>query len=588
MPSFARRLLLALILSAVATSALAVTRVVSDGERAATRQEIIAQLGPAHSYALVIGISEFDNAAWHHLDGVGPEIQKVGAALSAQGFTIVPESHTGRMDHAALKAAIERFFSTYGGKAEDRLVVYIATHGYADPSRPDADGFLVASDAGAPAAGVLPNGYSVHELNAALTSIAAQHVFLFFDSCFSGAMLPEPTRAGDSMLAAKPVLALSKETAAWTRDLLAHNARLVLTAGNASQTVPDVDNPFSSAVIDALGGAADSDGDGLILGTEIAQFVRARVARATRLAGHANDPVFAVLPKLVAPVTPRPDASDPGRIDYALQGDFIFLSPDGPKPAAEQGISEQQALLADRQSRLGNGQSLSCVDCPTMVAIPGTPALALASTELTYAEWDACYRELGCHRYLDDDGLGRGDRPAANMTWLDALEYVTWLGSKAGADDPCAAYRLPTAAEWMSAALHTTAGDVSWAAAVADTQPVCWGCGPGEDGTAPTRVASQPANPAGLYDMAGNLWEWVADGADPAAPACDLAAIRQAGRCPAGRVMGGSFATDARAMPAIGDGGTAPRTGNDRPWSSPTIGLRVACDLRANPSVPIL
>ena len=153
MPSFARRLLLSLILSAVATSALAVTRVVSDGERAATRQEIIGQLGPAHYYALVIGISEFDNAAWRHLDGVGPEIQKVGAALSAQGFTIVPESHTGRMDHAALKAAIERFFSTYGGKAEDRLVVYIATHGYADPSRPDADGFLVASDAGAPAAG---------------------------------------------------------------------------------------------------------------------------------------------------------------------------------------------------------------------------------------------------------------------------------------------------------------------------------------------------------------------------------------------------------------------------------------------------
>lgn len=578
MPRIALRLLLALALAGLATTAMAVTRVVTDTERAATRQEIITQLGPAHSYALLIGISDFDNAGWHNLAGVGPEIQKVGAALSAQGFTIVPESRTGRMDHAALKAAIERFFQTYGQKAEDRLVVYVATHGYSDPSRPDADGFLVASDAGAPAAGAVPNGYSVHELSAALTSIAAQHVFLFFNSCFSGAMLPEPTRANDSVLANKPVLALSKETAAWTRDLLAHNARLVLTAGNASQSVPDVDNPFASAVVDGLSGQADADGDGLVLGTEIAQFVRARVARATRLAGHANDPVFAVLPKLVPPAAPRPDAGD--RIDYALQGDFIFLSPGGPRPAAEQGVSEQQALLGDKQSRLGTGQSLGCVDCPTMVAIPDAQGLALSSTEITYAQWDACYREMGCHRYLGDDNLGRGDRPAANMTWLDALEYVTWLGSKTGADDPCASYRLPNAAEWIGAALYTTAGAATWPSAVADTQPVCWGCGPGEDGVSSRRVASQPANAAGLYDMVGNLWEWVADGADPAAPACDLTAIRRSGQCPPGRVMGGSFATEARALASIAAGGTAPRTGNDRPWSSPTIGLRVACNLR--------
>lgn len=563
----------------VATTAFAITPI-SDAERSATRQQITAELGPTHSYALLIGISDFDNAGWHHLDGVGPEIERVGAALQAQGFTIVPESHTGRMDHAALKSAMDHFFQTYGQKAEDRLVVYVATHGYSDPRRADADGFLVASDAGAPADGAVPNGYSVHELSAALTSIAAQHVFLFFDSCFSGAMLPEPTRANDSILAAKPVLALSKETAAWTRDLLAHNARLVLTAGNASQTVPDVDNPFSSAIVDALGGAADADGDGLILGTEIAQFVRGRVARATRLAGHSNDPVFAVLPKLVAPLAARPDVPDASRIDYALQGDFIFLSPDGPRPAAEQGVSEQQALLGEKQSRLSTGQSLSCIDCPTMVAIPDSSSLALSSTEITFAQWDACYREMGCHRYLSDDGLGRGDRPAANMTWLDALEYVTWLGSKTGAGDPCASYRLPTAAEWIGAALYTTAGDATWQAAIADTQPVCWGCGVGEDGAAAIRVASQPANAAGLYDMVGNLWEWVADGADPAAPACDLTAIRQLGQCTPGRVMGGSFATEARALSTIAAGGTAPRTGNDRPWSSPTIGLRVACNLK--------
>jgi formylglycine-generating enzyme required for sulfatase activity len=80
--------------------------------------------------------------------------------------------------------------------------------------------------------------------------------------------------------------------------------------------------------------------------------------------------------------------------------------------------------------------------------------------------------------------------------------------------------------------------------------------------------------------MVGNVWEWVADGADPAAPECDLTAIRQSGQCSPGRVMGGSYATRADALPTIAAGGTAPRTGNDRPWSSPTIGLRVACDVK--------
>jgi hypothetical protein len=136
---------LALVLALLAAgTAAAITPVVTDAARAAVRQQIVQQLGPAHSYALLIGISDFDNAGWHDLSGVGPEIERVGAALAAQGFTIVPESHTGRMDHATLKAAIERFFSTYGKRAEDRLVVYVATHGYSDPSRPDDEGFDIS------------------------------------------------------------------------------------------------------------------------------------------------------------------------------------------------------------------------------------------------------------------------------------------------------------------------------------------------------------------------------------------------------------------------------------------------------------
>jgi formylglycine-generating enzyme required for sulfatase activity len=282
-----------------------------------------------------------------------------------------------------------------------------------------------------------------------------------------------------------------------------------------------------------------------------------------------------VQPKLVAPASPRPDVPNADRIDYALQGDFIFLTPGGPKQTAD-GQSEQEVLLEQKQARLLPHQFLACVDCPTMVEVPGTTALALSATEITYAQWDACFRESACRRYLPDDGQGRGDRPAGGVTWLDALEYITWLGTKPEAGQPCDDYRLPTAGEWKAAALYGSHGPVTWQAAVADTSPVCWGCGPGQDGNAAFRTASAPANAAGLYDMIGNVWEWVEEEAD----SCDLTAIRQNGRCAPGRVMGGSYATSADALAGVGDGGLAPRTGNDRPWSSPTIGFRVACNVR--------
>jgi formylglycine-generating enzyme required for sulfatase activity len=555
----------------MASSALAITPITNAQEK--IRNEIAQQLAPQKSYALVIGISEFDN--WPNLEGVTDEVAGIRAALTDQHFQIVPESGAGRIDHQALTDKITRFFDTYGKDANNRLVVYIATHGYADAKEPSPEGYLVASDAGTPDDGRIENGFSVNQLDVTLRDLAAQHVFFFFNSCFSAAMLPEPTRAAaEERVPRRLGDTLSRETADWTLDLLSHNARLVLTAGSANQTVPDVDNPFAIAVVDALEGQADMDGDGLVLGTEIAQFVRGRVARATRLAGHANDPVFAVVPKRVPPPIERPDA--PANVEYALQGDFVFLAPDGPKQTA-QGESEQAAMLEDRRAQLLSNQFVACVDCPTMVEVPGTAAhYALSSTEVTYAQWDACFRESICRRYIPDDGFGRGDRPVGGVTWLDALQYTTWLSTKPEGEQPCEEYRLPTSQEWQSAALFSTHGQVTWETAVADTSPICWGCGAGQDGTAALRTASSPANPAGFYDMVGNLWEWV----DSDGGACTPEEVDNR-ICAPGLVMGGSYATRADALPTIAEGGAAPRTGNAQPWSSPTIGFRVACDVTA-------
>jgi formylglycine-generating enzyme required for sulfatase activity len=172
-----------------------------------------------------------------------------------------------------------------------------------------------------------------------------------------------------------------------------------------------------------------------------------------------------------------------------------------------------------------------CATCPEMVVVPageftmGSPAnekdrtsgegpqhrvviatpFAISKYEVTFTRWDACAEAGACNHYRpDDQGWGRGTRPVINVSWFDATAYAEWLSAKTGQR-----YRLLTESEWEYAARagsrdrywfgddETQLGDYAWYAenSGGKTQP----------------VGTKKANAFGLYDVHGNVFQWVED-----------------------------------------------------------------------------
>jgi formylglycine-generating enzyme required for sulfatase activity len=171
-----------------------------------------------------------------------------------------------------------------------------------------------------------------------------------------------------------------------------------------------------------------------------------------------------------------------------------------------------------------------CADCPEMVMIPAgsfemgsaesgnekpvhqvkLSALLLGRTEVTQGQWQAV---MGSNP--SDFKQCGADCPVEKVSWNDAQEFAKKLSAKTGKT-----YRLPSESEWEFAARAGSSG--LWSFGDEESQlaahawygrpdfPLLGGSG-GNSDRKTHAVAQKKPNAFGLYDMHGNVWEWVED-----------------------------------------------------------------------------
>jgi formylglycine-generating enzyme required for sulfatase activity/uncharacterized caspase-like protein len=215
------------------------------------------------------------------------------------------------------------------------------------------------------------------------------------------------------------------------------------------------------------------------------------------------------------------------RIEALRRQQLAMLEAEEKRKRAEAGLARPGRAFRD------------CDVCPEMVVVPagsftmGSPPgeegrsdsegpqrwvtiarpLAVGKFEVTFDEWDACVSAGGCSHRPNDQGWGRGRRPAIDVSWNDITQqYLPWLSRKTGKT-----YRLLSEAEWEYVARAGTTTPFWWGSSISTGQAnyngnfTYGGGAKGEYRQRTVPVDSFAPNPWGLYNVHGNVREWVQD-----------------------------------------------------------------------------
>jgi formylglycine-generating enzyme required for sulfatase activity len=129
-------------------------------------------------------------------------------------------------------------------------------------------------------------------------------------------------------------------------------------------------------------------------------------------------------------------------------------------------------------------------------------AFAIDATEVTARDYAACVAAGACKPADEaatcNDARTKPAHPANCVDWNDAHAFCAWAGK-----------RLPTEEEWEYAARGGDERAYPWGDAAAAANVVnAFGSADGFEGTSPVASYDAGRSPFGVWDMAGNVWEW--------------------------------------------------------------------------------
>ncbi|WP_354684151.1 formylglycine-generating enzyme family protein [Cupriavidus necator] len=251
-------------------------------------------------------------------------------------------------------------------------------------------------------------------------------------------------------------------------------------------------------------------------------------ARLERLAAASKAQAPAPAPSKPAPASPPPRAG-------TSAGGQVSRAPAASPPAARPASPPAVAAAPRSGTAAGGAVSVTprageirdCPACPVLVTVPagsftmgssasdpaekpphhvtiGEP-FAIGRYEVTVEQWNACVEAGACQRVPTVADSAK-NAPVRDVSWDDAQQYVAWLSKTTGKT-----YRLPTEAEWEYAARGGTSSAFWWGDQMRKGNANCKECGDPWSQDAPATVGSFAANPYGLHDVNGSVWEWVAD-----------------------------------------------------------------------------
>ena len=232
------------------------------------------------------------------------------------------------------------------------------------------------------------------------------------------------------------------------------------------------------------------------------EFRRMQAADLIDWGGKLPHPGFDNLLKAVAGILGRPPAVQPGQKTNEVRDivpEKVNISIEEPEKIAKQGNSIGMKFTLIHAGEFYMGSEANDDEKPVHKVKINNP-FYLGTYPVTQREWKAVMGDNKNPSHFKGDDL-----PVELVSWVEVQKFIKKLNEKEGTDK----YRLPSEAEWEYACRAGTTTRYSFGDSESELDDYAWYDENSDDEMHP--VGQKKPNPWGLYDMHGNVEEWVQD-----------------------------------------------------------------------------